>query len=31
MVSEKQAEGIKPFTTNIFKGFLAVFFRHGNK
>lgn len=25
LASEKQAEGIKPFTTDIFKGFLAVF------
>lgn len=25
MASEQQAEGIKPFTTDIFKGFLAVF------
>ncbi len=25
MASEEQAEGIKPFTTDIFKGFLAVF------
>ena len=25
MASEKQAEGISPFTTDIFKGFLAVF------
>jgi hypothetical protein len=25
MASEAQAEGIKPFTTDIFKGFLAVF------
>jgi len=25
MASESQAEGIKPFTTDIFKGFLAVF------
>lgn len=25
MASEKQAEGIRPFTTDIFKGFLAVF------
>jgi len=25
LASEAQAEGIKPFTTNIFKGFLAVF------
>lgn len=25
MASEKQAQGIKPFTTDIFKGFLAIF------
>lgn len=25
LASEKQAEGIKPFTTDIFKGFLAIF------
>jgi hypothetical protein len=25
LASEEQAQGIKPFTTNIFKGFLAVF------
>ena len=25
LASERQAEGIKPFTTDIFKGFLAVF------
>jgi len=25
LVSEEQAEGIKPFTTDIFKGFLAIF------
>lgn len=25
IASEKQAEGIKPFTTDIFKGFLAIF------
>ena len=25
LASEEQAQGIKPFTTDIFKGFLAVF------
>ena len=25
LASEKQAQGIKPFTTDIFKGFLAIF------
>jgi len=25
LASEKEAEGIKPFTTDIFKGFLAIF------
>lgn len=26
LANAKQAEGIKPFTNDIFKGFLAIFF-----